>query len=729
MWKQPIMTTVHESLSETENEPVFLDPNAIAAYLAETGPFAAFFERYEQRTSQLNLVRAITACFNRKAIGIFEAGTGVGKSLAYLLPALTWAKATRKRIVISTGTINLQYQLVEKDVPTARKIIPLHKPEDTAVLLIKGRQNYLCMRRFSQTLQEADLFTEYQQELTDIQAWIQTTQEGTRSELPFMPAQSLWNKICSESDNCLSQRCAFFDRCFVMKLKKKAERASVLIVNHHLLCADLASRREGIGYESTAVLPSFSAIIFDEAHTLEQAATSFFSYTFSRFELNRCLTSLSRVKKGRDFGCLSKIAARSSRADLLPEILNNLTETQLCFSAMEAAATLFCGIATNLGFPQASPKKVQDLLVRCRSCYAAVQKTLQNLSTLFTHTDTTEDSSDDTMRDGLLAFHRLQTISETLASFLEWEQHSDCVFWIELLRTTNDIPTPYFHKTPIDMAPILRKSVFHPFETVICTSATLTVSSSFSYWLQRMGLQTCSKDTLLTDTFASPFPYRTNVLLNIPTDAPLPDDIHFQSFINKAVTELIAVTCGKTLVLFTSYASLKATYAYVHQQLPEMELLQQGDMDRSKLLQQFKANINSSLFATASFWAGIDVPGESLTHVILVKLPFSVPNDPLFRARADIIEQNGGNSFLQLSIPEAVVQFRQGFGRLMRRQTDRGMVTVLDKRLLVKTYGKIFIESIPTTKRCFASLKEILYTTERFLYWEPRKTSVFRGFP
>ena len=266
------------------------------------------------------------------------------------------------------------------------------------------------------------------------------------------------------------------------------------------------------------------------------------------------------------------------------------------------------------------------------------------------------------------------------------------------------------------MAPILRTSVFDPFETVICTSATLTVSSSFSYWLQRMGLQTCSQDALLTGTFDSPFPYGTNVLLNIPTDAPLPDDTQFQTFINEAVAELIAVTCGKTLVLFTSYAALKETYAYVCRQLPDMEFLQQGDMDRTKLLQQFKTNINSSLFATASFWAGIDVPGESLTHVILVKLPFSVPNDPLFRARADIIEQNGGNSFLQLSVPEAVVQFRQGFGRLMRRQTDRGMVTVLDKRLLVKTYGKIFIESIPTTKRCFASLKKILYTTEQFLY-------------
>lgn len=710
------MTTTHESLFEAKNEPVFLDPDAIAGYLEETGPFAAFFERYEQRTAQLNLVRAITACFNRKAMGVFEAGTGVGKSLAYLLPALTWAKANRKRIVISTGTINLQYQLVEKDVPTARKIIPLRNPEDTPVLLIKGRQNYLCLRRFSQTLQEADLFTEYRQELADMQTWIQTTQEGTRSELPFMPTQSLWNKICSESDNCLGQRCAFFDSCFVMKLKKKAEKASVLIVNHHLLCADLASRREGIGYEATAVLPSFSAIIFDEAHTLEQAATSFFSYTFSRFELNRCLTALSRVKKGRDFGCLSKIAVRSSRADLLPEILNDLTETQLCFSTMEAAAVLFCGTTANLGFPQAPPKKVQDLLVRCRSCYAALQKNLQKLSTLFAHTETAEDAPDDTMREGMLAFHRLQAISETLASFLEWEQHPDFVFWIELLHTANDTLTPYFHKTPIDMAPILRTSVFDPFETVICTSATLTVSSSFSYWLQRMGLQTCSQDALLTGTFDSPFPYGTNVLLNIPTDAPLPDDTQFQAFINEAVAELIAVTCGKTLVLFTSYAALKETYAYVCRQLPDMEFLQQGDMDRTKLLQQFKTNINSSLFATASFWAGIDVPGESLTHVILVKLPFSVPNDPLFRARADIIEQNGGNSFLQLSVPEAVVQFRQGFGRLMRRQTDRGMVTVLDKRLLVKTYGKIFIESIPTTKRCFASLKKILYTTEQFLY-------------
>jgi ATP-dependent helicase, dexd family len=219
-----------------------------------------------------------------------------------------------------------------------------------------------------------------------------------------------------------------------------------------------------------------------------------------------------------------------------------------------------------------------------------------------------------------------------------------------------------------------------------------------------------------TGTFDSPFPYDKNVLLNIPTNAPAPDDEQFQQFVNTAVTKLIEMTGGKTLVLFTSYESLKQTCAYARKELPEMELLQQGEDDRSRLLQTFKEHIDSSLFATASFWAGIDVPGEALSHVILVKLPFAVPSAPLFRARADAIEKRGGSSFMQLSVPEAVVQFRQGFGRLMRSQTDRGIVTLLDKRALVKQYGRIFIDSIPPTKQCFASLQEIVYTIENFLY-------------
>jgi len=692
-----------------------LDADKIAGYLEETGSFASFFDRYEERPPQLDLTRAITHCFNDSAVGVFEAGTGVGKSLAYLLPAFEWALANKVRIVISTGTINLQHQLVDKDVPDALKILG-ERPEPPQAVLIKGRQNYLCLRRLMQTIQEPDLFNQEAEELAGIQKWAQSSNEGSRSALPFMPAAGLWSRICSESDNCLGQRCPFYTDCFVMKIRKKAEKAAVLIVNHHLLFADLASRKEGAGYTSTAVLPSFNAIIFDEAHTIEEAASGFFSRTFSRFELNRCIGTLSRTKKGKALGCLEKITAVSTKAELMPAIIGALEKTQAAYSLLEAQALSFCGKASSLSFTQVPASKTAALLASCKHFYAELNILTVKLAVLITNAEADEGSPhEQAIREGALTLHRLQEISETLENFFRWEELPDQVFWIEkIYGAAGEIPR--FNQTPVDISDLLRQAVFNPFDTVIALSATLKIGTSFSFWLGRVGLYRFSDKPVRTGTFESPFPYDKNVLLNIPTDAPAPDAEDFQQFVNTAVTDLIEMTGGKTLVLFTSYDSLKQACAYARSRLPNMEILQQGEDDRSRLLQTFKERVGSSLFATASFWAGIDVPGESLSHVILVKLPFSVPSAPLFRARADAIEQRGGSSFMQLSVPEAVVQFRQGFGRLMRSQTDRGIVTLLDKRALVKQYGRIFIDSIPKTKQCFASLKEIVYTVENFLY-------------
>ena len=703
----------HDESEERTYHP--LNADKIAGYLEETGSFASFFEHYEERPPQLDLTRAVTHCFNDSAIGVFEAGTGVGKSLAYLLPAFEWALTNKVRIVISTGTINLQHQLIDKDVPDALKILGDGQEQPQAVL-IKGRQNYLCLRRLMQTVQEPDLFNQDAEDLAAIQKWAQTSDEGTRSALPFMPAVGLWARICSESDNCLMQRCPFYTDCFVMKVRKKAEKAAILIVNHHLLFADLASRKEGAGYASTAVLPPFNAIIFDEAHTIEEAASGFFSRTFSRYELNRCINILSRTKKGKSAGCLEKITAVSTKAELMPAIVNALTKIQTIYAALETQALSFCGTASSVSFTQVPTAKTAALLSSCKDFYTELNSLTVPLAALITGAEPDEASPhEEAVREGALALHRLQEIAGTLENFFRWKELPDQVFWIEKLQGVQG-EVPRFNQTPVDLSDTLRQAVFEPFDTVIALSATLKIGTSFSYWLGRIGLHSFSGKQVRTGSFDSPFPYDKNVLLNIPTDAPAPDDEQFQQFVNTAVTQLIEMTGGKTLVLFTSYESLKQTCAFARTQLPDMELLQQGEDDRSRLLQTFKEHITSSLFATASFWAGIDVPGQALSHVILVKLPFAVPSAPIFRARADAIEKRGGSSFMQLSVPEAVVQFRQGFGRLMRSQTDRGIVTLLDKRALVKQYGRIFIDSIPKTKQCFASLQDILYNVENFLY-------------
>ncbi|MGP1576720.1 MAG: ATP-dependent DNA helicase [Treponema sp.] len=692
-----------------------LNPDTIAGYLEETGTFASFFEHYEERPPQLALVRAITRCFNESCIGIFEAGTGVGKSLAYLLPAMEWALQNKTRIVISTGTINLQHQLIEKDVPAALQILG-YTEESVPTVLIKGRQNYICLRRLMQSLQEPDLFQQDIADLKTLQSWASEAVEGTRSELSFVPSPALWAKVCSESDNCLGQRCAFYSSCFVMKLKKKAEKAAILIVNHHLLFADLARRKEGAGYDGAAVLPVFKAIIFDEAHTIEESASMFFSRTFSRFELARAVYSLYRIKRGVTTGCLEKIAMASPRAELRAAIITALTKTQTAFAALEAAGLQFCSTAFSLSFTQASPVQTRQLLAVCKTVYAELSVLTTKLSVLISSAEPDKDSpQEEAVREGGLILSRLQDIAVTLEHFFTWKEESGSVFWVEKVSTPAGI-VPRFNQTPVDMSLLLRRAVFEPFDTVIAASATLTIGKTFTYWLGRTGLYHFTDKEVVTGSFDSPFPYEQNVLLNIPTDAPLPDADTFQSFVNEAVVKLIEITGGRTLVLFTSYESLKISCAYTREKLPDMEILQQGESDRSKLLRQFTENVASTLFATASFWVGIDVRGEALSHVVLVKLPFPVPADPIFNARAAAIEKNGGSSFMQLSVPEAVVQFRQGFGRLMRSQTDRGIVTLLDKRVLTKQYGKIFIESLPKTKQCFASLHEIVYSIENFLY-------------
>ncbi|WP_238570010.1 ATP-dependent DNA helicase [Treponema phagedenis] len=706
----------YDTESDEDSEPVIipLDTAQIVEYLDETGSFASFFERYEVRHAQLDLTEEIANCFNNDSIGVFEAGTGVGKSLAYLIPAIKWALQNKERVVISTGTINLQQQLMEKDLPSAKKIIG-KEAKDLKVLLLKGRHNYLCIRRLMQALQEPDLFNDDYDEIKKIQAWAATSADGSKAEMPFVPSDKVWAKVCAESDNCLGRRCPYYADSFVMKLKKEAAKASLLIVNHHLLFADLAARYEGYGYQTTAVLPPFKRLIFDEAHTMEDAAQSFFSKTFSQFELQRQINALYRHKKGKPIGVLPKLITIAHADEIVPEITKTLFELQTAYAVLDSEALPLCSSGA-ISFQQMLPYQRDALTQKLSAVRRNLEIVIQHFTALI-DTVSDDEQSEDTVQDAKLILWRFRELKETAESFEQWKKLSEKVFWIEKIRSAQK-ETVRFHQTPLNLASLLHDAVFFPMRTVICLSATLKIGESFDYWLNRTGLNLPIDAPLITKTFPSPFPYKRNVLLNVPIDAPPPDDKEFQNWINKAIAEMIELSGGKTLVLFTSYESLKTACAHARAALKDTDLLilQQGEDDRSRLLNFFKENVSSSLFATTSFWAGIDVPGESLTHVILVKLPFSVPTDPVFKAKADAIDSAGGSSFMSLSVPEAVIQFRQGFGRLMRSQSDRGIVTLLDKRIIAKRYGQIFITSLPETRQCFDSFKNILYNIENFLF-------------
>lgn len=707
-------------------EKKLLAEDIIAGYLDEQGPLALLSQTYEVRPSQIDLCLSVASAFNSSKIGVFEAGTGVGKSFAYLLPAMLWALDNQDRVVVSTGTINLQQQLIEKDIPMAQKI--LGRPIKS--VLLKGRQNYVCKRRLSEALSEAkiekDLFEDETEELEKIDQWSQTTIDGSRSDISFMPKEALWARISSESDACMGMRCAFHETCFVMRVRKEAASASLLVVNHHLLFADLEARMMGAGYDDTAVLPPFHHIVFDEAHAMEDAATSFFSEYFTRFKLLKQLSILYRVRRNSIGGHLIALGRLSAGDTHVQNALQAIQEAKESFSQVEDEALLILGDTFSWRLAEKTEKDAYGLILALEE----LRKKISIVTSLVR--DVIEDISDEDQNETIVweskfVLRRLEFIGTLCLNFSEWKDRKEQIYWIEKNRLSSRSARfgdrdgmwyPRFVQTPLSVASMMQTGVFEPFRTVVCTSATLRIAENFYYWMHRTGVSLLDEDRVLSGVYDSPFPYKSQVLFAIPNDAPLPEASGFQSYIETAIVSLLQASGGHALVLFTSYESLRQACDVARKALAPLGLtiLKQGDDDRTRLLDTFREDSSSVLFATDSFWEGVDAPGDALLHVIIVKLPFRVPNDPVHSARSEAIEKKGGNSFMELSVPEAVVRFRQGFGRLMRRKTDRGVVTVLDRRLLVKKYGSIFLASVPETVQSFAPLSDILKRIERFIY-------------
>jgi ATP-dependent DNA helicase DinG len=709
---------VVEPILSREKVPVSEDDAAF--YLGDEGPLAAMSESYEERPSQVSLAKSIARAFNAGSVGVFEAGTGVGKSFAYLVPAMLWALGNNDRVVISTGTINLQQQLMEKDIPMAKRIIG----RDLKAVLLKGRQNYVCRRRLAEALQEKDLFDDEEGELDKIAEWAGLSPDGSRSDLSFMPRDVVWSRICSESDACLGMRCAFHESCFIMRVRKEAATASILIVNHHLLFADLEARMMGAGYDDTAVLPPFHHIVFDEAHAMEDAATSFFSEYFTRFKLLKQLSVLYRVRRGSVGGHLVALERLSSAGGEVQEALACIQEVKDVYAGVEDCALAILGDGASWRLSERTKGESMPLLVLLsdlRQKVSAITGIIRNVIEGIAE----EDLDNPVVWESKFSLRRLEFIGTLCLHFCEWSERPESVFWIEKNRLSSRGRSeqaagwfPRFVQTPLSVAPMMREGVFEPFRTVVCTSATLRIGNSFAYWMNRTGVSLVEPDRVISGVHESPFPYATNVLFAIPDDAPLPENPGFQAWIETAIVSLLQASAGHALVLFTSYESLRGACELARKTLSPLGItvLKQGDDDRARLLETFRNDESSVLFATDSFWEGVDAPGDTLLHVIIVKLPFRVPNDPVHSARSEAIELSGGNPFMELSLPEAVMRFRQGFGRLMRRKTDRGVVTVLDRRLIAKRYGSLFVDSLPETGQCFEPLSSVVHRVENFLY-------------
>ena len=695
-----------------------LDVDDAAFYISKDGPLAKINENFEERLSQIELLKNIVKTFNQNKTGVFEAGTGVGKSYAYLIPSILWAVQNNERVVISTGTINLQQQLCLKDIPQAIKITG--KP--VKFILMKGRQNYICKRRLQDALNSKDLF-ENNDDLDRIAQWQDSCDSGSKSELSFLPSESVWNRINSESDACMALRCPYYSQCFVMKVKKEASAANILVVNHHLLFADIESRLHGAGYDDAVVLPPYKRIIFDEAHGIETAATSFFSESFNRFKILKPLNLLYRKKKNSAMGFLFSVSMLSKEEEKSFQAYQMISKIKSDLTNLETLALDLCIQENNLWLNPLTFRNFQPVLSMCQT----LAKDISVFTSLVLEVldGVPEDDRDiPYFWETKVLNRRLSDYSVILNDFFMWEEKPDKVFWLQKKNLPSDMQKDdelnfyiNFIETPLDIAPLMNQGIFEPMDSVVCTSATLKTGRDFSYWLRHNGLYFSDSDEVLQGEFFSPFPYKENMIFLVPKDIPFPDEPDFQMYVENVLKNLILKAKGRTLVLFTSYESLRLSYNNIFSTMLAngIKLLRQGSDDNARILKNFKDDVSSVLFATDSFWQGVDVPGESLSQVIIVKLPFTVPNDPVFKARSEAIRKKGGNSFMELSVPEAIIKFRQGVGRLIRKNTDKGTVVVLDRRIYEKQYGSLFLANVPECKKYYEPVSKILDIIEEFL--------------
>lgn len=696
-----------------------LDPEDVAAVLAPGGALSRLRKDYEPRPSQVELTKLIARSLNEDAVAACEAGTGVGKSFAYLIPLLNWVKTNKERVVVSTATINLQQQLTEKDIPFVKSLLK----SDVKAVLVKGRSNYLCPVRLQEQIREVPEDTPEGRELLKIAEWGAQTKDGSLSDLPFQPQKGLWGRVCSEVDACHGLKCAVREECFVTKARKEAAGAGLLVVNHHLLFADLALRKDGFGYEVTALLPPFQRLVFDEAHGLEKSATSYFSDTLSRQALTKILSRIYRRSRTRSLGLAVSLQGLSTAEvdfGLFPDLVNRVTE----HLAVVNALTL--GYLDGKGDLRLKGEATRDLE---DSVLNPLQQLMQALGQLHNLGKKVLESLGEEEKELPEAFEmktvvrRLEGYASLCDRFRKYPEDPDNVYWIRTFREGSELSAEFII-SPLNVSPFLAQAVYDPFRTVVFTSATLTIQNRFRFWAGRVGLGLVDKERILTGQFPSPFDYKKRVLLAVPADAPSPEHPLYLSGLIQFLEKALDASRGRALVLFTSYDHLTRAADALGPVLDRRGhvLFRQGEEDRSRLLEKFNKNVSSVLFATDSFWEGVDSPGDTLKLVVLCKLPFRVPSEPVLAARMEAIESRGGDSFRDYSLPEAVMKFKQGFGRLMRRTSDTGAVVVYDVRLVNKPYGRVFVDSLPETRHLIGSSNQVVSALEGFLNTDDPET-------
>ncbi len=647
-----------------------MESHPLQDYFAPDGPLARKLPAFESRPQQLAMAATVRRSLEAGHGAMVEAGTGTGKSLAYLVPAICWAVEQDKRVVVSTYTKTLQEQILNHDIPLLRDTLPF--PFRYALCL--GNENYLSLRRLKRAAQ-AGLFNDAAEEeqLNDLFTWARLTKTGVRSDLPFEPLPAVWEEVGRQKELCMGKSCETYAQCFYFRERRRWYSAHLLVVNHHLFFANIAN--------AGAVLPRYDAVIFDEAQNLEEVATHFLGLEVSNSALLYFLDRLYHPRTQR------------GRLMHLPERLTGELKKQVV-QARRAVTGFFENLFDEFGRADRTLRFYERPRIS-NTLYLPLQTLYDMLKGLEPRLQNEEE-----VLEANAAAQRCFEFNNTLTAWLNQDLR-DYVYWLEIARRKRH-PRATFKGVPVTIAEALREQVFGKTPRVVMTSATLSTGRSFDYVKERLGFEPAAEQIL-----DSPFDYQTQALLYLPEDLPEPgeDPEQHVTALTERIQALIEAAGGKTFILFTSYDLLNR----VHQRLDPLggpyPLLRQGDLSPTRMLQRFREK-PSVILGTSSFWQGVDIPGEALQSVIITKLPFDVPTDPLVEARIEDLRKRRINPFQNFQIPRAIIQLRQGFGRLIRTARDRGVVSILDSRLSRRGYGRLFIESLPPCART-GSLDEV----------------------
>ena len=691
---------------------IFLEDIDIKNYFSKDGILAKEIKAFEYRQEQEEMAQYIQEAINEDKKIIVEAGTGTGKTLAYLIPAIKWAVANKKKVIIATNTINLQEQLLLKDIPLAKSIIK----DEFSYVLVKGRNNYVCKRLFNELAlgKNIDIETfsiEAREQIEYILKWGNKTKTGDKAELPFEVYPDVWELVQSTTELCLGKKCPYRKECFYMKTRMEKMEADILISNHHVFFADLNVRAETDFDSEYLILPRYDMVIFDEAHNIESVARSYFSVEVSKISFTRLLNRIyqRKNKRKKEKSALIRVEDTIDEKDLEDsqqyiDLLNTLKEEisilqNIGDEYFDEIRKIYetnteAPIKKSLNNFEMTKSRFLENLREKKDIFQTKLADFLNLMMIFNNViDEEKDKNPEVINFN----NHLKMFKAYIDSFkfINSFEDDNYIYWLDInSKRTNVVLTA----TPLNIAQKLSTVLFDNLDRLVFASATIVVNGSFDYFKKSLGLD---EEDCIEAIIKSPFDYNEQMSVYIPSDIQDSENINaFVSDASRFILNILLKTNGKAFILFTSYTMLNQIYYSISKKLKDkgFEVFLHGDKPRSQLIKEFKEAENPILFGTTSFWEGVDVQGENLSNVIITKLPFLVPTDPVVSAISKKIEENGGNSFTDFQLPEAIIKFKQGVGRLIRKKTDSGNIFILDNRILKKRYGSLFINALPSQK-------------------------------